>query len=133
MGTLDYISHENLRNTKRRAAGFYKSAYLDACKTKSKAKKQLIYLRTNTNISNYFRERYDQVRSMAKTRSDGYIYAPPEKKLAFILRIKGIHRLNPKVSKILQLLRLNKLHNGVFVKLNMPCIRMLSLVEPYVT
>merc|ERR1712019_44952 len=34
--------------------------------------------------------------------------------------------------KILQLLRLRQIHNGVFVKLNSASIMMLRLVEPYI-
>lgn len=40
--------------------------------------------------------------------------------------------MSPKVKKILQLLRLRQLHNGVFVKLNSATIKMLRLVEPYI-
>lgn len=39
----------------------------------------------------------------------------------------------PKTRKILQLLRLRQIHNGVFVKLNKATANMLRLVEPYIT
>ena len=55
----------------------------------------------------------------------------PEPKLAFVVRIRGIIGVSPKVKKILQLLRLRQIHNGVFVKLNSATIKMLSS-EPYV-
>eukprot|EP00913_Durusdinium_trenchii_P030670 g28724.t1 len=35
--------------------------------------------------------------------------------------------------KVLQLLRLKQLHNGVFLKVNKPILNMLKLVQPYVT
>eukprot|EP00438_Fugacium_kawagutii_P012258 Skav216874 [mRNA] locus=scaffold1042:370779:377771:- [translate_table: standard] len=35
--------------------------------------------------------------------------------------------------KVLQLLRLKQLHNGVFLKVNEPILNMLKLVQPYVT
>jgi len=41
--------------------------------------------------------------------------------------------VSPKVKKILQLLRLRQVHNGVFVKLNKATRNMLLLVEPYIT
>jgi large subunit ribosomal protein L7e len=41
--------------------------------------------------------------------------------------------LNPQVRKILQLLRLRQLHNGVFVRLNKATINMVRRVEPYIT
>merc|ERR1712003_69263 len=57
----------------------------------------------------------------------------PEPKLLFVIRIKGILELAPKPRKVLQLLRLKQLHNGVFLKVNKPILQMLKLVQPYVT
>merc|ERR1711879_1010934 len=48
-------------------------------------------------------------------------------------RIVGIIKLSPKPRKVLQLLRLKQLHNGVFLKVNKPILNMLKLVNPYVT
>lgn len=45
----------------------------------------------------------------------------------------SIHKLPPKAKKIMQLLRLRQLHNGVFIKLNRATINMIRIVEPYVT
>ena len=45
----------------------------------------------------------------------------------------SINKLDPKCKKILRLLRLRQLHNGVFVKLNKATINMVRRVEPYVT
>ena len=39
----------------------------------------------------------------------------------------------PKPKKIMQLLRLRQLHNGVFVRLNRATINMIRMVEPYIT
>jgi len=49
-----------------------------------------------------------------------------------VIRIRGIIGVHPKVRKILQLLRLRQIHNGVFVKLNHATITMLRWVEPYI-
>lgn len=49
-----------------------------------------------------------------------------------MIRIRGIIGVSPKVRKILQLLRLRQIQNGVFVKLNKATINMLRLVEPYI-
>jgi large subunit ribosomal protein L7e len=40
--------------------------------------------------------------------------------------------LDPKCKKIMQLLRLRQLHNGIFIKLNKATINMLRRVEPYI-
>merc|ERR1712166_690310 len=48
----------------------------------------------------------------------GSIYVKPGAKITFVVRIRGIIGIHPKIRKILQLLRLRQIHNGVFVKLN---------------
>ena len=45
----------------------------------------------------------------------------------------SINKLAPKPKKILQLLRLRQLHNGVFVKLNKATWNMIRIIEPFVT
>jgi len=63
----------------------------------------------------------------------GNFFVEPEAKLLFVVRIVGIIKLSPKPRKVLQLLRLRQLHNGVFLKVNKPILQMLKLVQPYVT
>jgi large subunit ribosomal protein L7e len=70
-------------------------------------------------------------RRQAKTA--GNFFVEPEAKLLFVTRIVGIIKLSPKPRKVLQLLRLKQLHNGVFLKVNKPILQMLKLVQPYVT
>lgn len=49
------------------------------------------------------------------------LYSPP--------RINGV---SPRTRKILQLLRLRQINNGVFVRLHKASINMLKLVDPYI-
>merc|ERR1712099_136135 len=63
----------------------------------------------------------------------GNFFVEPEAKLLFVMRIVGIIKLSPKPRKVLQLLRLKQLHNGVFLKVNKPILNMLKLVNPYIT
>merc|ERR1712176_825165 len=65
-------------------------------------------------------------------KGNGSVFVPAEAKIAFVVRIRGINGVSPRVKKILQLLRLRQIHNGVFVKLNSASIMMLRLVEPYI-
>ena len=44
----------------------------------------------------------------------------------------SINGVSPRVRKILRLLRLRQLHNGVFVRLTAATMPMLRLVEPYI-
>eukprot|EP00826_Nyctotherus_ovalis_P039059 TRINITY_DN3721_c0_g1_i1.p1 TRINITY_DN3721_c0_g1~~TRINITY_DN3721_c0_g1_i1.p1 ORF type:complete len:241 (+),score=97.39 TRINITY_DN3721_c0_g1_i1:156-878(+) len=73
------------------------------------------------------------VKLKRKAKKEGNYYVPPEAKVAFVVRIKGINSLHPKPRKTLLLFRLRQLHNGVFIKLNKATTQMLKLIEPYVT
>jgi len=68
-----------------------------------------------------------------QAKKDGNFFVEPEAKLLFVVRIRGILKLSPKPRKVLQLLRLRQLGNGVFLKVNKPILNMLKLVQPYVT
>jgi large subunit ribosomal protein L7e len=50
-----------------------------------------------------------------------------------IIAVFSINKLAPKPKKIMQLLRLRQLHNGVFVKLNKATMNMVRICEPLVT
>merc|ERR1712183_325132 len=65
-------------------------------------------------------------------KRDGNFYVPAEAKLAFVIRIRGVNQVSPKVKKALQLLRLRQINNGVFVKLNKSTLNMLRLGEPFI-
>merc|ERR1712166_519396 len=66
-------------------------------------------------------------------KAAGNFYVEPEAKVAFVIRTRGINKLAPKPKKIMQLLRLRQLHNGVFVKLHRATINMIRMVEPFIT
>merc|ERR1712167_215254 len=68
-----------------------------------------------------------------QAKMENKFFVEPEAKLLFCIRIVGINKLSPKPRKILQLLRLRQLHNGVFLKVNRPIINMLRYIAPYVT
>jgi len=68
-----------------------------------------------------------------KAKADGGFYVPPEPKIALVIRIRGIIGVSPKAKKVMQLFRLRQIHNATFVRLNEATIRMLRLIEPYVT
>ena len=65
-------------------------------------------------------------------RAAGDYFVDPQAKLAFVIRIRGINGVSPKVRKILQLLRLRQIFNGAFVKLNRATLQMLQLIKPYI-
>ena len=67
-----------------------------------------------------------------QAKADGNFFVEPEAKLLFVVRIVGILKMSPKPRKVLQLLRLRQLHNGVFLKVNKPILQMLKLINPFV-
>merc|ERR1711936_1124843 len=97
-----------------------------------KAKRGVIYKRAMAHAKEYRAKERDEIRLRRMAKRDGNFYVPAEAKLAFVVRIRGINQVSPKVKKALQLLRLRQINNGVFVKLNKCSLNMLRLVEPYV-
>ena len=73
-----------------------------------------------------------EIRMARMAQKAGNFYVPPEPKLAFVIRIRGINGVSPKVRKVLQPLHLPQLFNGTFVKLNKASVNMLRIVEPYI-
>lgn len=67
-----------------------------------------------------------------QAKQNGGLYRDPEAKVVFVIRLKGINKLCPKVRKILQLFRLRQINNGVFLPVNKATIEMLKIVDPYV-
>lgn len=92
-----------------------------------------IFKRAEKYVKEYRQRERDQVRLQRQAKSKGNFYIPAEPKLAFVIRIKGINGVAPKPRKVLQLLRLRQINNGVFVKLNKATINMLRIAEPYIT
>merc|ERR1719316_1260691 len=90
-------------------------------------------MRTNKYNKQYAAHERNLVALRRKAKLSGNFFVEPEAKLLFVVRIKGILKLSPKPRKILQLLRLRQLHNGVFLKVNKPILNMLKCVQPYVT
>ena len=74
----------------------------------------------------------DLVRLKREARAKGGFYVEPEAKLMFVMRLRGLNDLHPKTRKILQLMRLRQIHNGIFLRVNKATINALKKVEPYV-
>jgi large subunit ribosomal protein L7e len=80
-----------------------------------------------------YRQTYWTAIRMARmARRAGNFNVPAEPKLAFVITIRGIRGVSPKVRKVVQLLRLLQIFTGTFVKLNKASIIMLRIVEPYI-
>lgn len=103
-----------------------------ANKKKVQAKRLVTFKRAEQYLREYRQKERETIRLKRISRSTGSFYVPEEPKLAFVIRIKGINKMSPKPRKILQLLRLRQINNGVFVRLNKATQQMLKIVEPYI-
>merc|ERR1712198_187638 len=97
-----------------------------------KEKRRVIFKRAEQYTKEYRAKERDEIRLRRMAKRDGNFYVPAEAKLAFVVRIRGVNQVSPKVKKALQLLRLRQINNGVFVKLNKCTLNTLRLVEPFV-
>merc|ERR1719232_149176 len=95
-------------------------------------KRGVIFKRAEKYAKEYNAMDKNEIRYKRIAKSQDNFYVPSQAKLAFVIRIRGINQVSPKVKKALQLLRLRQINNGVFVKLNKSTLNMLRLVEPYI-
>jgi large subunit ribosomal protein L7e len=102
-------------------------------KKKNRETRKTIFKRAEKYVKEYRAAERDQIRQKRQAKNLGNFYVAPEAKLAFVIRIRGINAVAANTKKILQLLRLRQVHNGVFVKLTGATINLIRKVEPYLT
>jgi large subunit ribosomal protein L7e len=89
--------------------------------------------RTARYYKEYENKKKELIRLDRQAKKEGNFFVKPEHKVAFVVRIRGINKIDPKSRTILKLLRLHQIHNGVFIKVNKATMNMVRRVEPYVT
>jgi len=104
-----------------------------AAKAKKKADKKAFMENAAKYEAEYKETEQKLVENRRAAKAKGGFYVPAEPKVALVIRIRGIIGVSPKAKKVMQLFRLRQIHNGSFVRLNEATIRMLRLIEPYVT
>ncbi|MCJ1424054.1 60S ribosomal protein L7 [Sticta canariensis] len=107
-------------------------AELEKKKKARKEKRGVIFKRAESYVKEYRDAEREKIRLSRLSKQEGTYYVPAEPKLVFVIRIKGINKIAPKPRKILQLLRLLQINNGVFVRLSKATSEMLKVVEPYI-
>ncbi|XP_019867883.1 60S ribosomal protein L7 [Aethina tumida] len=131
---LPAVPESVLKHRKRREQSRQKRIQSDIKKKAEQIKKRKdIFKRAEQYVKEYRLKERDEIRLFRQAKTLGNFYVPPEAKLAFVIRIKGINKVAPKVRKVLKLFRLLQINNGVFVKLNKATINMLRICEPYIT
>uniref|UniRef100_A0A2K6AG00 60S ribosomal protein L7 n=1 Tax=Mandrillus leucophaeus TaxID=9568 RepID=A0A2K6AG00_MANLE len=91
-----------------------------------KARRKLIYEKAKHYRTDYRQMYRTEIRMARMARKAGNFYVPAEPKLAFVIRIRGINGMSPK------LLCLRQIFSGTSVKLNKASINMLRIVESYI-
>ncbi|KAL8480255.1 hypothetical protein ACS0TY_026467 [Phlomoides rotata] len=109
------------------------SKELEEAKKKKTETRKLICKKARDYAKEYEAQEKELIQLKREARLKGGFYVNPEAKLVFIIRIRGINAMHPQTKKILQLLRLRQIFNGVFLKVNKATMNMLHRVEPYVT
>lgn len=99
----------------------------DARKTRT-----VIFKRAEAYLKEYAETERSLIEARRAARATGDFFVDPQAKLAFVIRIRGINGVSPKVRKILQLLRLRQIFNGAFVKINKATLQMLQYIKPYI-
>lgn len=102
-------------------------------KKKRKEQTRRVFKRAEQYALEYKQAERKAIREKRVAKQHGNFYVDAEPKLAFVVRIRGINGLHPRPRKILQLLRLRQINNGVFLRLNKATLSMLRLVDPYVS
>ncbi|KAL2250915.1 60S ribosomal protein L7-2-like [Sesamum indicum] len=110
-----------------------KSKEVEEAKKKKAETRKLICKKARVYAKEYEQQEKELIQLKREARLKGGFYVNPEAKLLFIIRIRGINAMHPRTKKILQLLRLRQIFNGVFLKVNKATMNMLHRVEPYVT
>ncbi|KAG6878923.1 60S ribosomal protein L7 [Termitomyces sp. T32_za158] len=103
-----------------------------AARKAQKTKRTVIFKRAEAYVKEYEQKEREEIRLKRVARAAGDFYVPAQPKVYFVVRIRGINEIAPKPRKILQLLRLLQINNGVFVKATRATQQMLRLVEPYI-
>ncbi|KAI3337441.1 60S ribosomal protein L7 [Xylariaceae sp. AK1471] len=109
-----------------------KSAEIADKKKANKEKRTVIFKRAEKYVNEYRDAEREKVRLNRIAKQEGNFHVPAEEKLIFVIRIKGINKIAPKPRKILQLLRLLQINNGVFVRVTKATAEMIKIVEPWV-
>merc|ERR1712223_1354667 len=102
-------------------------------KVARKKKRVEIFKKAEKYAREYRDKEREEIRLAREAKKEGNYYVQAEDKYAFVIRIRGINQVAPKVKKALQLFRLRQINNGVFVKLNKATINMLRICEPFIT
>jgi len=103
-----------------------------------KRRNRALYLRRESlkravKYNKIYRALDNELISLRKTAEEHKNYfLEPEPKVLFVIRTRGINDMPPKEKKILRMLRLRQIFNGVFIRANKASLQMLIRINPYI-
>ncbi|OWP00454.1 60S ribosomal protein L [Marssonina coronariae] len=124
--TLDQILVPETLLKKRKSqekAREERTAELEKKKKAAKEKRGVIFKRAEKYVKEYRDQEREKIRLQRLAKQEGNFYIPAE---------ENINKIAPKPRKILQLLRLLQINNGVFVRMTKATLEMLKVVEPWI-
>eukprot|EP00798_Chlamydomonas_sp_ICE-L_P001342 gene1342-32701_t len=104
----------------------------DDTEKRTKANSKNIFKKAEQYVTEFQLEEKDSIRLKRDTKSKKVLHCPPEQKLLFVIRIKGLNKVHPTTKKIFQLLRLKQINMGVFIRVNAATLGLLKQVEPFI-
>ncbi|KAJ2078358.1 60S ribosomal protein L7 [Coemansia sp. RSA 988] len=133
MSSDKVLAPETLLKQRKHAqkAAADKAAAKSAARLENRKKRQVIFKRAEQYVNEYRQTERAEVRLRRQAKKVGNFYVPAQPKLAFVIRTKGINKIPPKPRKVLQLLRLLQINNGVFIRLTYATTQMLQIITPY--
>merc|ERR1712022_40198 len=104
-----------------------------AAKSARKEKRIQAYKSAEKYVKEYRALAKQRVRMHRQAKAASNHFVDAEAKLLFVVRIRGLADMHPKTKKILSLMRLLQMNNGVFMKVSKAATEMLKRVEPYLS
>lgn len=95
--------------------------------------KEFRFKRLESFIHESWRQQRDKVRVRRLEVKPRALEVPDKHSLAFVVRIQRVDGVSVLVQKTITRLRLKKLFSGVFVRVTPQSVKLLRIVEPYVT
>merc|ERR1719473_2422655 len=113
------------RKTQEKIAADKAAATADARKAR-KEKRVAAYKSAEKYVKEYRAIAKQRVRMHRQAKAAGNHFVDAEAKLIFVVRIRGLADMHPKTRKIMNLMRLNQMNIGVFMKVSKAATEMLK-------
>merc|ERR1711966_541564 len=113
--------------------GAEKAAAADVARKERKEKRVAAYKSAEKYVKEYRAIAKQRVRMHRQAKAAGNHFVDAEAKLIFVVRIRGLADMHPKTRKIMNLMRLNQMNIGVFMKVSKAATEMLKRVDPYIS